>query len=83
MKSDYVDAYWKRALAKTRVDSMQSAIADFDKVIELKPSGEAFYQRANAKWILKDSGGACVDWNDACDMQINRACDMMRNNCKR
>lgn len=82
LNPDYLEAIWMRANLKMEMDSFASAIKDFSRVIELKKSGDAFYLRANAKWKLADSLGACLDWQTACDLNMNRACDMIRKNCK-
>ena len=82
LKPDYIEAYLKRGLSKVEIDSNQSAILDFTKLIELKPNGEIYYLRANSEWSLKDSVSACRDWSEACDLSHNRSCDTKRKFCK-
>ena len=80
-----MEAYYKRGMARVKLDSMELGIEDFNKAISLQtsPNGEPLLQRANARWELKDSVGACSDWNDACEYMSNRACDLFRKNCSR
>jgi tetratricopeptide (TPR) repeat protein len=78
----YFSAYWKRGLCKVAINSPGVAIKDFDKAIEISPSGELYYERANAKMKLNDKNGACLDYQIACDLMHNRSCDLLRINCK-
>lgn len=77
-------AYLHRALVKVDMDSALSSIPDFDKAIKIAPtSGEAYFYRGNTKWTLKDSVGACEDWQNACDNMYVHGCDVRREHCKR
>lgn len=78
---EYRDAYWKRGLCKAYLDSLQSAIRDYDKAIELKPTGETYFYRGSAKWELSDSSGACTDWESACALQFDKGCDFQFRHC--
>lgn len=84
LDNQHYNAYLKRALLKVDMDSAVSSLKDFDKAISIVPnSGEAYFYRANTKWTLKDSVGACSDWKTACDFLYGRACDVRREHCKR
>lgn len=59
------DAYFLRGSLKTGVDPAQ-ALADFNKVIELKPdSGSAYSQRAVVRLVTNDTAGALKDFDAA------------------
>ncbi len=80
---NYLEAYFKRGLARSNADSLNQAIDDFNKTISLQtsPSGEPYLQRGNVRWKLKDSIGACSDWHDACEYNSNRGCEAFRKKC--
>ena len=78
----FLDAWQKRGLLKMDMDSAQSAVNDFDKAIQITPSGELYYWRASAKIKSNDSTGACNDYQSACDLGHNRSCDLYRE-CKK
>lgn len=82
INANFVQAYWKRGLLKIDMDSLKSAICDFDQVINKEPKDEAYYNRGRIKYKLRDSIGACNDWQSACDLGYGRACDMIWKHCK-
>lgn len=82
--SAYILPYYKRGLCYLQLDSNKISIKDFDKAIKLSinPSSDFFYYRATAKDKIKDKIGACTDWNQACELMNNRACDLRAINCR-
>lgn len=82
LDGDFVRAYWKRGLLKIDMDSLKSALGDFDQVIDKEPRDEVYYNRARIRYKLQDSIGACRDWQAACDLGYNRGCDMIWKHCK-
>ena len=82
LDTNYFEAYFRRAVLKTKMDSFVSAIKDYDRCLKINKTGETYYRRANIKWTLKDSVGACVDWTNACDLIHNKSCDLKRGHCR-
>ena len=63
---DYVEAYYRRGLAKYHNEQYSPAISDFDKFINRNANyAEAYYYRAEAKVGLGDSDGAREDLEKA------------------
>ncbi len=85
-KPDYTDAYLLRASAWMKEDSFDRAISDYSKIIELKPSGEAYYSRGNAYWMSASGRDslACKDWLKSRDTyNFSRSWDAIRMHCKK
>ena len=83
LKPEYVDALWKRGLSNVKIDSNQLAIKDFSRIIEIRPNGDVYNERAKVKFYIKDTIGACIDWDMGCELINNRACEYRRINCKK
>lgn len=79
---NYYDSVWHLALLKVDMDSLKSAVWDFSFALQLRSTGEGYYQRGKAKWTLKDSIGACADFNSGCDLMHNRSCDQIHLRCR-
>lgn len=81
----YLEAYGERAKVFLKSDSFNLAIQDYSKIIELKPSGEAYFLRANAYWGSASGRDslACKDWETAKNLNHNRSWDMIRLHCKK
>ncbi len=82
IKPEYIDAYWKRGISKIQIDSNNSAINDFTRIIEIYPTGDAYNERGKARYNAKDTTGACEDWFLGCELMNNRSCDLQRINCR-
>ena len=82
----FIDAYLKRAWLHFSQDSFASAISDYSKIIELKPTtnnSEIYYLRGISYYrFLKDSL-ACKDFNTSCELNLNKGCDAIRKFCKK
>jgi tetratricopeptide (TPR) repeat protein len=75
-------SYHGRAMAKCALADYHGCIADLDTVLfHNKSDAYVYYERGNAKHLLGDEDGACMDWNSACDLQYNRACDLRAVQC--
>jgi tetratricopeptide (TPR) repeat protein len=64
-KKDLLEAYRMRANLHLFNRDIPSAIADLDKVIEIKPEAQIYSQRAHFKTYLRDSEGALRDFDSA------------------
>ncbi len=64
-KKDLLEAYRMRANLHLFNKDIPSAIADLDKVIEIKPEAQIYSQRAYFKTFLRDSEGALRDFDSA------------------
>lgn len=84
-KPGYIEAYVSRASAWMKEDSIDRAIQDYSKVIELRPSGEAYYLRGAAYWSSASNRDslACKDWLKAKETyNHNRSWEKVRLYCK-
>lgn len=81
LKPEYIDAIWKRGLSNVKIDSNMLAIKDFTKIIDIKPNGDVYNERGKVKFYIKDTLGACADWDVGCDLMSNRACELKRKIC--
>lgn len=79
-------AYWERANAGIKIDSLENSIDDFTMFIGLSKNVDslqtAFYQRANLEYKGGYKSDACDDWDNACELNLNKACDVYREKCK-
>jgi len=58
--------YFARGLAYYYLKNYRKAVEDMDKGIELNPNASQYYfDRGDAKELLKDYDGACRDWKTA------------------
>ena len=76
---EYFDSgYLKLAGSK----DYHNAIQDFDKAIEIEFNyAEAYYYRGNAKYLLNDRDGACLDWSKAAELGYIIAYKKLEINC--
>ena len=81
LSPNYIDAFWKRGLSYSRIDSSFSAVKDFTKVIDTRPNGDVYTERGRARFHMKDTINACSDWSMGCELMSNRACDLKRKIC--
>lgn len=59
---ELVDAYIKRATAKSKLNDYRGAIADYNKAIQIDPeNADTYYNRAIVKILLGDYRGASAD----------------------
>jgi lipoprotein NlpI len=65
LKSDDADDYMLRGRANRCAGRNADAIADYTEVIRTKPSGNAYWQRALARWNDGDFDGAATDCSAA------------------
>lgn len=79
-------AYGNRARTWLKEDSMDRAVADYEKVVQLHPSGETYFLLAESIW--KSASGrdslACKYWKIAKEVyNHNKSWDRVRENCKK
>lgn len=66
LRPSYTEAYMQRGRAHRCAGNYGEAIADYTQVIELKPIGDAYWQRALARWNEGDFDGTAADsWSTA------------------
>lgn len=66
LRSDLADAYLFRGRANAALGRLDLAVADFSKVIQLRPQGaEAFVERATARLDQEDYPGVIADCGEA------------------
>lgn len=82
-KPSYLDAFIGRGICYVRLDSNLAAIKDFDAANAIYPTANAYYFRGCCKYEIKDSLGACSDWENSCELMLNKACDAFSKNCSR
>jgi len=86
LNPDYSQAYWERATTGMKIDSVENTIDDLTKFISISKNADslrnAYFMRATAE----DKGGyksdACDDFEVACELNLNKACDIYREKCK-
>lgn len=86
-KPDCYDAYIERINAYEQSDSIHKAIADYTTILSIfqlsvEKKGQLLYLRANDHYKILQDSAACKDWNDACELNIPKACNLLRTNCK-
>jgi tetratricopeptide (TPR) repeat protein len=58
-----------RGIEKAKNGDLDGAIADFDRAAKADPQNDApYYNRAQAKWLKKDTAGAVADYTRAIDL---------------
>lgn len=62
-----------RGLDKAKAGDFKGAIEDFDKAIELKPTGQVYYNRAYTKSVLEDFNGAIQDYDKTIELNYRLA----------
>ena len=62
-----------RGLDKTKAGDFNGAIDDFSKAIEIKPTGQVYYNRAYSKSMIKDFKGAIEDFNKTIELEYRIA----------
>lgn len=80
-------AYWERANVEIAMDSLERAIDDITMYIESNPErlylAKAYNQRAEVMYKLGYKSDACLDWDSACQLNVNNApCEQYRLKCK-
>lgn len=66
-----LDAYFYRGLAKNDLGDFSSAIVDYSKIIVTQPDPDTYYNRANARYSLKNYIGAKEDYENALKLDPN------------
>lgn len=61
LRPNYIEAYMQRGRANRCAGNYGEAIADYSEVIERKPTGDAYWQRALARWNEGDFDGSAAD----------------------
>jgi tetratricopeptide (TPR) repeat protein len=62
-----------RGLDKAKVGDFRGAIDDFNKAIEIKPTGQIYYNIAYSKSMLKDFDGAIQDYDKTIELEYRLA----------
>jgi tetratricopeptide (TPR) repeat protein len=58
-----------RGIEKGKEGNLDGAIANFTRAVELNPKDDApYYNRAQAKWLKKDTAGAIADYTRAIEL---------------
>lgn len=88
MDSHYFDAYIQRAKANEQLDSLQKSINDYTFLLDsanltVDKKGEYYYIRADMYYHSLQDTLYCKDLHKACDLNNNKACDMIRKRCKK
>jgi tetratricopeptide (TPR) repeat protein len=65
--------YNTRGLEKAKAGKFKEAIEDFDKAIQLNPTGQIYYNRAYSKSMIKDFRGAIQDYNNTIELEYRLA----------
>jgi lipoprotein NlpI len=66
LQPGYYEAYLQRGRANRCAGNYGEAIADYSEIIEHKPTGDAYWQRALARWNEGDFDGSAQDsWSTA------------------
>jgi len=70
LDSKLTDAYLSIGIIQFDQQLYEEAVQSFDQAIENEAVhlAEAYFYRAEAKYALDDSEGACADWKDAGDL---------------
>lgn len=87
LQPSYFEAFTERAKAWEASDSLVRAIADYDSLLSFKgltvdQTAGLLFNRANMHYLLSDDVNACRDWRKACELNHNKACDLIRKRCK-
>ncbi|WP_413669973.1 tetratricopeptide repeat protein [Mucilaginibacter sp. Mucisp86] len=79
---DFTDAILNRGVNKDNAGEYSEAIADYTQVIALEPGNEmAYFNRGNSKLNLKNSKGACEDWQKAKELGATYAQERIEQHC--
>lgn len=62
-----------RGLDKVNAGSFKEAIEDFDKAIEIKPTGQTYFNRAYSKSMIEDFDGAIQDYKKSIELEYRLA----------
>ncbi len=62
-----------RGIDKTKIGNFKEAIEDFDKAIELKATGQIYYNRGYTKSMVEDFNGAILDYNKTIELEYRLA----------
>lgn len=86
---NYYDAYMNRASAYLSVDSIDSAVRDYDFLLNMKslPMNQEriahlYYLKGNALYLNSADSSACFYWRKARDLGHGNSWNQIRNNCK-
>ena len=90
LKSDYFIAFYNRANAYDELKKYNEALADYESFFKYRDDssqvellGEAYFMRANDKFLLGDFAGACQDWQQSSEHGYTLAHDSIIHNCKK
>ena len=73
-KSDFVKAYYNRAVVKVILGQYRSAVDDYNKIIRLIPDdADVYYNRGNARHYLGQYYDAIADYNKAIHLKPDYA----------
>jgi tetratricopeptide (TPR) repeat protein len=62
-----------RGLDKAKAGKFKEAIEDFDKAIEIKPTGQIYYNRGYSKSMVEDFNGAIQDYDKTIELEYRLA----------
>jgi len=83
LNPNYFKAYNNRGILKaSELKKDEEALKDFNKAIEINPDyADAYLGRGTSKYNLKDTKGACEDWNKAANLGNTRALQQIEKYC--
>lgn len=85
---NYFDAYIQRAKANEQLDSLQKCINDYTFLLDsaklsVDKKSEYYYIRANIYYKYLQDTLSYEDLSKSCDLNNNRACDLLRKRYKK
>lgn len=87
LKPDFYDAYYQKAEVYLSLDSIESAIKNYDICLSLTKEqdkiGELFFLKGNAFYLNSQDSLACKNWKLAQDLNYLKADDRIRKHCKK
>jgi tetratricopeptide (TPR) repeat protein len=77
------DVYYNRGNAKLRWGRWGEAVSDYDHVLQMSPGYVgAYFNKGVALLNMKNTSGACLNWNRASELGAVRAVELIRIYCR-
>jgi len=81
---NFIEAMLYKATNLDNSEEHESALIEYDKVIELEPNNHlAYFNRGNTKFSLGDKLGACNDWTKAKELGSEYADERLELECRK
>ena len=82
IKSDNADVFYKRGIAKTKLEDYKGAITDYTESIMLDSTYTYGYsERGIARENIEDFEGACEDWRKAASLGHYASAQWVKDSC--